>query len=132
MIKVKLESLGSEYDIEIKENNSTYNLIVIKSKNEFYKETGKVWHAETKDSGLIKEMETLLETSIASPTKSTRITICDGILVTFDCEVNGRKIQFAVRDFEPDTAENNLMIKLFEFCNLHTNETIFLKNGVWF
>lgn len=132
MIKVIIQSLEAECFIEIKQDRDLWRVIVIKSYNELYKEKGLVWHGETKDTETIHRLETLILNSYTNPTVTQKIIILDGVLVTFTCVINGRNINFSLKDFEPDTLETKMMELLLSVCNHVTQSHIFLHNNKWF
>ncbi|MCE3228790.1 MAG: vinculin [Bacteroidetes bacterium] len=126
-LKVKIEALDYEAEIEIKKDGDLYRLIVIKSKSAYYKHNGKAWHGQTAADAQIKEITGLVEECYVAPTKTKMICILDCTVVTFLYDNDKTKINYSIKDFEEGAKQDMLMAKLYELCNKLTGEIIFKK-----
>lgn len=110
MIKINIASLAGELDIEIKQTDKHYNLLVIMSKSDYFQEDGKAWHAKIDDDQTILKIVSLIKACHTNPSIPKGITINDG---TF------RKISLE------DTVAIHLLLK--DSYHAHTNESELLK-----
>lgn len=110
MIKINIASLAGELDIEIKQTDKHYNLLVIMSKSDYFQENGKAWHAKIDEDQTILKIVSLIKACHTNPSIPKGITINDG---TF------RKISLE------DTVAIHLLLK--DSYHAHTNESELLK-----
>lgn len=113
MIKINLNTLEGELDIEIKKNDDHYNLIVILSKSDYFQENGKAWHKKIENNQTIIKIADLIKACYTAPSIPKGITINDGI---------SRKISLE----DEDTAPIHLVLQNSYHTN--TNESELIKS----
>ncbi|MFZ4929042.1 hypothetical protein [Chryseobacterium sp. Mn2064] len=92
MIKIEIHILDGCLDIEIKNNNEHYSLIVIISKSETYKEKGRAWSDIIDNKEKISEIVNLIKESHENPSIPTAFTINDGRSVTVSLKEDAKDL----------------------------------------
>lgn len=125
-IKVYIHDLGNKCEFEIKRNNEKYILLVLKSKSDFDRDNGKIWHAQTKDEKYVDDIQSLIKYCYENPSKPKRITILDGIYIVFEYTFSENKIKLIIKDhFEKGSKEVILMCKFLAFTDILINDADF-------
>lgn len=115
MIKINIESLAGELDIEIKQTDNHYNLLVIMSKSDYFQENGKVWHAKIDEDQTILKIVGLIKACHTNPSLPKGITINDGTLRKISLE-DAVPIHLLLKDsYHAHTNESELLKTIFEF-----------------
>ena len=119
MIKININALAGELDIEIKKNDNHYNLIVIMSKSEYFQENGRSWHKKIEDNQTIIKIADLIKACYTTPSIPEGITINDGIIRKISLQ-DTVPIHLVLQDsYYADTNESELMKSIFEYvCEL--------------
>lgn len=119
MIKINLNALEGELDIEIKKNDDHYNLIVILSKSDYFQENGKAWHKKIEDNQTIIKIADLIKACYTTPSIPKGITINDGISRKISLQ-DTVSIHLVLQDsYYANTNESELMKSIFEYvCEL--------------
>jgi hypothetical protein len=127
MIKIKIEALGLELDIEIKDNEDFYSLIVIRSKTSRKDDKGDKWHCQIMDRVRVKELEYLIMEASKNPAVRTEgpVTILDAVITTFIYSIDGKVGKFEVIDFVKNSNELLFMEKLFSLMHELIDDSIF-------
>lgn len=112
MIKININALDSELDIEIKQNNAHHDLLVILSKSRYFNENGRAWHSKIVAEQTIIKIVNLIKACHANPSVPERITINDGNLTTINLE-GSSPVHLTLIDIEPNTIEAELIETLF-------------------
>jgi len=118
MIKINITSLAGELDIEIKQTDHQYNLIVMMSKSDYFQEAGKAWHAKIDDDQTITKIVSLIKACHTNPSLPKGITICDGTFRKISLE-DTVPIHFVLKDsYHEKTNESELLKSIFTYvCN---------------
>lgn len=114
MIKININTCDSELDIEIKQNDAHYNLLVILSKSRYFQENGRAWHSQTEEKQTVTKIVNLIKACSANPSVPKRITINDGNLTKINLQ-GPSPVHLALIDIEPDTIEAELLETLFDY-----------------
>lgn len=115
MIKINIASLAGELDIEIKQTDSHYNLIVIMSKSDYFQEAGKAWHAKIEDNQMITKIVSLIKACHTNPSLPKGITINDGTYRKISME-DAVPVHLLLKDsYHTHTNESELLKTIFEF-----------------
>jgi hypothetical protein len=123
-LKVKIESLDRDVEIEIKKDEDLYRLIVIRSKSNYDRHNGKAFKGQTSDPKDIKPITDLVEECYTAPTKTKMICILDCTVVTFHYKADNIEIKYFIKDFEEGAKQDLLMKKLYDLCNKLCAENI--------
>lgn len=113
-LKIIIEQLGGNLDIELKQNGSRWHLIVIASVSPFWSKTGNVWNGTTDDIQKISELSALVKQCHEQPFQSKRITINDGVMTKIMFDDGNTTIQLLLKDIEQGTTESLLLQKVFQ------------------
>jgi len=119
MIKINLNALEGELDIEIKKNDDHNNLIVILSKSDYFQENGKAWHKKIEDNQTIFKIADLIKACYTTPSIPKGITINDGISRKISLE-DSVSIHLALQNsYYTNTNESEVIKSIFEYvCEL--------------
>jgi hypothetical protein len=118
MIKVQIEILDGELDIEIKKDKDQYFILVILSKSGYYKENGRAWNGKTMDEPKVLEITYLIRECYTKPSIPERITICDGMAARISLKEEGSEVSFTIlNNFDEGTFELQLLQTLFDLVN---------------
>lgn len=127
MIKIAIQSLEGNCDIEIKKNDDQYWLLIIMSKSDYLKETGSVWHEKIKAEGKILEITNLIKQCHKNPSVAKMETISDGMKVDFNLKEEGVLTRLTIKNIEKGMNEFLLMQNLFELINALIKDPILKK-----
>lgn len=115
MIKINIESLAGELDIEIKQTDKHYNLLVIMSKSDYFQEDGKAWHAKIDEDQTILKIVSLIKACHTNPSIPKGITINDGTFRKISLE-DTVAIHLLLKDsYHANTNESELLKTIFEY-----------------
>lgn len=115
MIKINIASLAGELDIEIKQTDKHYNLLVIMSKSDYFQEDGKAWHAKIDDDQTILKIVSLIKACHTNPSIPKGITINDGTFRKISLE-DTVAIHLLLKDsYHANTNESELLKTIFEY-----------------
>ena len=118
MIKIEIQILEGQLDIEIKKAGDQYHLLVILSKSAYYKENGRAWNGKTTNQEAVHEIARLIKGSYKNPSVPERITIADGMQVNVDLNEEGEEIHFFIlNNFDEGTNEFRFMQKIVVLIN---------------
>lgn len=123
-LKVQIESLSEEWDIEVKENADILHMIIIRSKYENKRSDPKTWSAQMIDDTFFPGIHTWILQAHKKPHRTGRITINDGTLFTISYTNSNDVYQLGISDFEENTNEYFLIEKLLDFCAKQTQEDL--------
>lgn len=123
ILKVQIQTLAHELDIELKKYRELYRLLIIASKSDFDKDPGKVWHGESGNGELVEAISRLAIQCHHAPHQPTRITILDGMLVKLHYRYEETEFTLSLNEFEEGSAEVLLLRSLLALCKqlLHDN-----------
>ncbi|MBC9813083.1 hypothetical protein H9Y05_11445 [Crocinitomicaceae bacterium CZZ-1] len=121
-LKVQIESLSEEWDIEVKQNNTTLHMIIICSKWKGRRSDPKTWAAQPLDDAFFPEMHKWIHHASEKPHQTKQITINDGTCFTINYVDATNAYQLIIRNFEAHTNEYLLVEKLLNFCVKQTHE----------
>lgn len=121
-LKVQIESLSEEWDIEVKQNNTTLHMIIIRSKWKGRRSDPKTWAAQPLDDAFFPEMYKWIHHASEKPHQTKQITINDGTCFTISYADDDNTFQLTISNFEENTNEYFLMEKLLNFCMKQTQE----------
>jgi hypothetical protein len=116
ILKVQIHTLDNEVEIELKKDQDVYRLLIIKSRNEFHKDPGAVWHGESSNEELIESICNLVTACYRAPHRPIRITILDGMLMSIHYRRGETELRLSIKEFEGDTNELLLLQTLLIFC----------------
>lgn len=116
ILKVQIHTLDNEVEIELKQYQDLYRLLIIKSKSGFDKDSGSVWHGESHNQELVKDMSRLIVQCHRSPHKPGYISILDGMLVSIHYRHEETELTFSLKEFEEGSNEVLLLRTLLAFC----------------
>lgn len=114
-IKINIQTLDGELDIEIKKNENRFIVLVILSKSLFFKESGRVWNGNTLEAEKVLEIAALIKESFEKPSLLRSLTINDGILVKIILSEEDVATKLNFTDFGNGTIEGELMKRIFIF-----------------
>lgn len=118
MIKMEIHILGGELDIEIKQVDDQYLLLVILSKSDYFKENGRAWNGKTMNEPKVREIANLIRDCYKKPSIPKMITINDGRTVKISLKEDKSEISLTIKNiFEEGMIEFQLMQKIFDFIN---------------
>lgn len=115
-LKIQIESLFEEWDLEIKEEHAELNLLIIRSKFNCVRSEPKVWAASWSDSTFLPEIHQWIHRAAETPHRPRQITISDGTRFTITYAADGKEYTLVISDFEENTNEYNLVEKLLDSC----------------
>ncbi|MEO4005058.1 hypothetical protein [Flavobacterium sp. CAU 1735] len=116
MIKININTLDGELDIEIKKNDNQYDLIVIMSKSDYFQEKGRVWHKQIDDNQTINKIVNLIKACHTNPSVPNGITINDGIVRKICLDDDTVAIHLVLKDsYHEKTNESELIESIFEY-----------------
>lgn len=116
ILKVQIHTLETKLEIELKKHESLYRLLIIRSKSDFNKDPGTVWHGESANQELVEAIRRLAIQCYHSPHKPTRITILDGMLVKFHYLHEETAFTLSIKEFEEGSLEALLLQSLLAYC----------------
>ena len=118
MIKIEVQILDGQLDIEIKKDGGGYNLLVILSKTAYYKEKGRAWNGRTTNDETVEEIARLIKECYKKPSVPKYITILDGIQVNINLKEKGDEIQLSIlNNFDEGSNEHQFMQNTFDLIN---------------
>jgi len=118
MIKIEIQTLEGTLDIEIKKNGNQYFLLVILSKSDYFRESGRAWNGKTLNEEKVREITNLITECSKKPSIPKWITINDGRLVKINLKEDKSEISLTIKDrYEEGQIEIQLMKKIFDFIN---------------
>lgn len=115
-LKVRIESLSEEWEIEVKEAATALHLLIIRSKYGGKRTEPGVWSAQVVDRTFFSEIHHWIQTASENPHRPERITILDGTGFTINCETKDGCFQLSVADFEENTNEYHLVKRVLDAC----------------
>lgn len=115
-LKVQIRTSGLELEIELKKQEDLYRLLVIKSKSDYGKDPGMVWHGESRDETLVKNLSRQALHCYQDPHQPTRITILDGMLVNLHYRDEETEFKLSLKEFEEGSPEAGLLRALLACC----------------
>jgi hypothetical protein len=116
ILKVQIHTLDNEVEIELKQYQDLYRLLIIKSKSGFDKDSGTVWHGESRNQEAINTMSNLIVQCYRSPHKPGYISILDGMHVSIHYIHEETELKFSFKEFEEGSNEVLLLRTLIAFC----------------
>jgi len=131
MIKININTLAGELDIEIKKNDHHYNLIVIMSKSDYFQEEGRAWHKQIDDSQTINKIVNLIKACHTDPSIPNGITINDGIFRKISLDDDTVAIHLVLKDsYHTESHESELIRTIFEYANQLIQDPL-LEKYIW-
>jgi hypothetical protein len=128
VIKVQLEILDGELDIEIKKEGDRYYLLVILSKSDYFKDKGRAWSGNTVNESNVREIAQLIKECYENPSILRSLTISDGMAATISLKEERSEMRFIILNkFDEGTNESQLLQTLFDFTNDSIQDAV-LKN----
>lgn len=115
-LKVRIESLSEEWEIEVKEAATALHLLIIRSKYGGKHTEPGVWSAQVVDRTFLPEIHHWIQTASENPHRPERITILDGTRFTISFGTGEARLQLLLTDFEEYTNEYCLVEKLLDSC----------------
>jgi hypothetical protein len=125
ILKVQIHTLNNEVEIELKQYQDLYRFLIIKSKSGSDKDSGTVWHGESRNQELVKGMSSLIVQCHRSPHKSGYISILDGMLVSIHYMHEETELKFNFKEFEEGSNEVLLLRTLLAFCKSVVHDETF-------
>lgn len=120
-LKVQIESLSEEWDIEVKESDTVLHMIIIRSKWNGRSDP-KTWSAQIADHTFFPDIHKWMQQAHKNPHRTKKITINDGTLFTISYADDDNTFQLTISNFEENTNEYFLAEKLLDFCMKQTHE----------
>ncbi len=116
MLKVQIQTLTDELEIELKTDQDLYRLLIISSKSDFNKDPGRAWHGASANRELVEALSHLITQCYHSPHQPTHITILDGMHVRLHYAHNATAFTLSLNDFEEGSNEALLIRSLLACC----------------
>lgn len=113
-LKVRIERLSEEWEIEVKQVATALHLLIIRSKYGGKRTEPGVWSAQVADRTFLPEIHHWIQTASENPHRPERITILDGTWFTITYETDEVRFQLSVADFEANTNEYHLVKKVLD------------------
>lgn len=116
ILKVHIQTLDHETEIELKKDQALYRLLILKSKSDYDKDPGTVWHGASSNEEPVKAINSLIMACHHVPHKPARITILDGMLVKIYSRYGETELSLSINQFAEGSNEVILLQTLFDFC----------------
>lgn len=117
MIKIEIDTLAGELDIEIKRNENFYSLLIILSTSQYFNENGRVWNGKIMKTEKLFEIVNLIKECHKKPSLPTSITINDGRVIKINLNDNESQIVLSLINIDENTNEFELIQSIKAFIN---------------
>lgn len=121
-LKVQIESLSEEWDIEVKQNNTTLHMIIICSKWKGRRSDPKTWAAQPLDDAFSRRCTNGFTTLPKSHIRQNKLQLMTELVLRSIMLMQLTHINWIIRNFEAHTNEYLLVEKLLNFCVKQTHE----------